>query len=79
MEDLTPVKDPNKVEDLTKIIDTIDSNSKIVSEFTGIAKNILAKDPKALDHPLVEQIVKENLGESMYDRIKKIYNELIGT
>ena len=64
---------------LTNLIDVIDENSKLVSEATGIAKNILAKDPNALDNTILEHIIKSHFGESMYDRIRKTYNGLIGT
>jgi hypothetical protein len=65
--------------DLVQIIDIIDDTFKMISEFTEITKFVIAKDPKALDNPLVEQIIKTHLGESMYDKIQKIYHNIIGT
>jgi hypothetical protein len=67
------------VDNLVKIINVIDNNSKMVGEVTNITKGILAKDPKALDSELVEHVIKNHFGESMYDKIQKIYQELIGT
>jgi len=64
---------------LVQIIDIIDTNSKLVSEVTGVAKNIIAKDPNALDNSFLEYVIKNHFGESMYDRIHKIYQDIIGT
>jgi hypothetical protein len=66
-------------DDLVKLIDVIDSNSKIIGDVAGVAKNILAKDPNALDNSFLEFAIKSHLGESMYDRIHKIYQDIIGT
>lgn len=67
------------MDNLTQIIDMIDNNSKNISEVTGITKNILAKDPSALDNAFAENIIKNHFGESMYDKIQKIYHDIIGT
>jgi hypothetical protein len=65
--------------DLAQIIDIIDNNSQMISEITGITKSVIAKDPKALDNALFENVIKNHFGESMYDKIKKIYHDIIGT
>jgi len=67
------------LDNLMQIIDKIDENSKLISELTSTAKNVLSKDPKALDNTILENAIKTNFGESMYDRLRKIYNDVIGT
>ena len=65
--------------DLAKLIDVIDINSKLISEVTGIAKNVISKDPNALSNNIVEFTIKSHFGESMYDRVQNIYHNIIGT
>jgi hypothetical protein len=67
------------VDNLAKIIDVIDLNSKLVSDITNVAKNVIAKDPKALDNSFLEFTIKSHFGESMYDKLQKIYQDIIGT
>jgi len=65
--------------DLTKIIEVIDVNSKVISDITNVAKNVIAKNPNALDDSFVEYSIKSHFGESMYNKIQKIYQNIIGT
>ena len=65
--------------DLTKIIEAIDVNSKVISDITNVAKNVIARNPNALDDSFVEYSIKSHFGESMYTKIQKIYQNIIGT
>jgi len=65
--------------DLAKLIDVIDENAKLISNITTVAKNVIAKNPEALNNSILENVIKANLGESMYDKIRKTYQEFIGT
>jgi|GEM_PF-2729450 hypothetical protein len=65
--------------DLGRLVDIIDANSKFIGDISSVAKNVLAKNPDALDNTLVEDIIKNALGESVYDKIRKIYQEFVGT
>ena len=62
-----------------RIIDIIDNNSKIVSEVTGITKGVIAKDPDALNTGLIEYLVKNHLGEPMYDTLQKLYKDYLSS
>jgi hypothetical protein len=72
-------EDKMSINTLVQIIDKLEKNSKVVSEVTTITKEILAKNPRALENNLAEQVIKSHLGESMYDKIQKIYQNIIGT
>ncbi|MGV8171791.1 MAG: hypothetical protein ACP5OA_03815 [Candidatus Woesearchaeota archaeon] len=66
-----------RIEDLVRIIDIIDNNSKVVNEITGITKGVIAKDPDALNNNLVEYLVKSHFGEPLYDTIKDLYHNIM--
>jgi len=66
-----------RIEDLVRIIDIIDNNSKVVNEITGITKDVIAKDPDALNNNLVEYLVKSHFGEPLYDTIKDLYHNIM--
>ncbi len=65
--------------DLARLIDVIDENAKLINDITTVAKNVIAKNPEALDTTVIQDVIKNNFGDSMYDRIRKSYQEFIGT
>ena len=67
------------MDDLTKLIEAIDENTKLVNNITSIAKNVIAKNPDALDNTLVQDIVTNSFGVSVYEKLRKSYQEFIGT
>ncbi|MGV8141688.1 MAG: hypothetical protein ACP5NW_04590 [Candidatus Woesearchaeota archaeon] len=64
-------------DDLIHIIEDIDANLRLINEVTGITKNVLSMNPDALEHNLAEYMLKDNFGESMYDKIQRIYHDII--
>ena len=65
--------------DLARLIDIVDENAKVITDMTSLAKDVLAKNPQALDAPIIRDMIKANLGESVYDKIRKTYLGFIGT
>jgi len=67
------------IDNVVQGIDLVDSNSKLVNEVTTIVKGVISKDPRALDDNIASYFIKNNLGESMYDKIRKVYHDIIGS
>jgi hypothetical protein len=79
MEVMMSTKNTVDAEKIMGLLDLIGDNSKFINDISGVAKSIMSKDPGALDGSVVEHIIKSNFGESMYDKIRKTYIEIIGT
>ncbi len=65
------------IDNIVKIIDIVDYRSKLVSEITTTAKEVLSKDPKAIDNNFAAYFLKNTFGESEYNKIRKIYLDII--
>jgi len=65
------------LENITRTIETVDNKNKKVLEITTIVKGVMAKDPNALDGNIAEYYCRGHFGDNMYDKIRKLYQEII--